>query len=480
MPSAFQRLIDGMRRSREGVLPSSQAFPAIDENQLVSELRLDERASEDGRANEPAADATAPSLAELDIRAAIERAARKAHEDYLSQRDLYETRLRLAVTSGEELVQIEAAGQSAIADYAAAVVEDRNHLHTLSKEVEDAEQEFHAFRSQHGLRRHPKLVSAQARLLHSLGLGIIVAIESVINGFFFAKGSSGGIIGGVLQAVVLSVLNVSVAAVYATYGMPRLIYRDIAWRVVGGIASLGYVGYVVALNIAIGHFRDLYISSAGNVSLQVLVSRVSRTPLLLDDAASLILVLLGILFGFLSVIDVASMRDRYPGFSAIGQAREDAIRKFAEEKSISLDELRSRRDQAIEQMMAAIELIRVRRHDAGLAANGRARLQANYLAYLDSLSGAYERLVRRHREANRKARTTTSPTYFQTAPSRLTYPDATPLQPLPEIEAESQDEATTRIKHYIELVNATFQEALPEYDTPRQLRALDWAANATT
>jgi hypothetical protein len=53
------------------------------------------------------------------------------------------------------------------------------------------------------------------------------------------------------------------------------------------------------------------------------------------------------------------------------------------------------------------------------------------------------------------------------------------LTRLPHLEADAHHVATARIEHYIELVNARFQQALPEYDTPRQLKALDPADHAT-
>jgi hypothetical protein len=40
---------------------------------------------------------------------------------------------------------------------------------------------------------------------------VLVAIESVLNGVFFAKGSPGGLIGGIGTAIGISIANVSFA-----------------------------------------------------------------------------------------------------------------------------------------------------------------------------------------------------------------------------------------------------------------------------
>src|SRR4051795_209551 len=86
-----------------------QNFPPLDTNQIISDLRLEQRAG-----NAEAADRT-----ELDILDHIERLARKAHEVYLARVDHYEARIRRAVATAGLRVQVEAGGFSARADHQA-------------------------------------------------------------------------------------------------------------------------------------------------------------------------------------------------------------------------------------------------------------------------------------------------------------------------------------------------------------------------
>ena len=47
-------------------------------------------------------------------------------------------------------------------------------------------------------------------------------VEAIINGLFFAQGSQTGIIGGVTQAIVLSLFNIGVALAFGLYWLPDL------------------------------------------------------------------------------------------------------------------------------------------------------------------------------------------------------------------------------------------------------------------
>src|SRR5207245_17 len=103
---------------------------------------------------------------------------------------------------------IEAAGESALADFKVQAIDDLNHLHTTRREVEGREREFEVFRANHQLVRLPNIVASRERILRALLLAIFVVLESTLNGFFFAEGSEAGLIGGVIQAFALSLLNV--------------------------------------------------------------------------------------------------------------------------------------------------------------------------------------------------------------------------------------------------------------------------------
>jgi hypothetical protein len=476
MAKSVRDLVASTMDPGDGGIPILQVFPPLDVEQIARELRLDERAETAGRAGQPQAQSDGPDMVELDILDHIERLARKAHEVYLSQIDHYEGRIRRAIITSDLRVQIEAAGSNALADIKAEIIHHQNTLNLLLQAVGNREEEFRRFRERHGLTRPPKNLSPDDRTLALLVLLVIVLLESILNGMFFAEGSEAGLIGGVVQALVLSILNVGVAALYALYGYPYLFHRRRALQAAGVLATVAFALWLIGLNLAIGHFRDLFVAGGGTVAMTELLDRLATDPLLLDDAKSLILVALGTGLGLLAVIDVASIRDRYPGYSSVAQDRQRAIERYIEENAKCLAHIMELRDGAVDDMTAAVQLIRDAQLGMLRAKEGRTRAHGMYLSYLNQLTGVHQRLVHRYRERNRRVRRGEAPVYFQQPAVRPLFAEPAGLAPLPGLEEDVRREVIARIDYYIKAVNDRMDYAMPEYQTVGQLGAIERAA----
>src|SRR4051812_7707369 len=474
MAKSVRDLVAGIMDPGHGVLPGIQSFPPIDVDQVARDLQLDERAEKAGRAGQPLSQADGPDMAELDILDHVERLARKAHEIYLAQIDHYEGRIRRAVITADLRVQIEAAGSNALADIRAEIIHHQNQLNLLLQAVGSREQEFRQFRQSHGLTRPPRYAAPDERALALLLLLVFVLLESILNGMFFAEGSEAGLIGGVVQALVLSILNVGVAALYALYGFPYLFHRRREARIAGAAATIVFLLWLIGLNLSIGHYRDLFIASGGSVLVSDLLHRLTTAPLLLSDAKSLILVLLGIGLGIASVIDLAARRDRYPGYATVAADLQRAMERYTEENPRCLAGIMELRDKAVDDMTAAVQLIRDSQLDMLRAAEGRARAHQNYLSYLHQLAGLHERLVQRYRELNRRGGRGDAPAYFQKPAIRPMFGEPPALSAL-RLEEDVRRDVIARIDHYIAAVNERLEGAMPEYQTVGQLGAMERA-----
>jgi hypothetical protein len=454
MPRSLQTLLAVINGTRDAVRPSIQSFPPLDVEQLATELSIDARARKQGGEGKPKEDAEAPDSDELDIGEEIERRARKAGEEYRAALELYDSRIRDAIISSELRVEVESAGESAVSDFSIRAVNDANHLKALEDEAKGRDLEYLAFRRKHRLDRLPKVVSKPERAFLAIVIGIFIVLESVLNGLFFAEGSEAGLIGGFVQAAVLSLLNIGGAILFAAYGLPLLIYRSFAVKVIGFAALLAYVAWLLGLNLAIAHFRDNYIASAGDVSAALLWQNFIQAPLVLSDAQSWLLALLGVGFSLSALISASNLDDRYLFYGDIGRAREEAFKHFNDEKTIALEGFMQRRDEAVEQMTQVISALRRQEYDKRLAIDGRNRLHRDFCAYLDHLATVHQRLVTKYREANEDARTAPAPHYFREAPKRLKALEAPPLTIVPELDNDARDAAVERMRHFIKEVNA--------------------------
>jgi hypothetical protein len=461
MPSSFNEILSTLTGSREAVLPSAEVFPVTDVDQLTVELRVVERGQVDGTANLPASTDLSEMTVESDIRAETERRAAKAHRDYLAQLDLYDGRIRRASITADLRTSIEAAGEKALVDFGVQVSDDINRLHRDRDQVEGRQAEFTSFRSVHNLTRLPRHRShVEIRWLIIIFLFVV---ESFINGSFFAKGSQTGLIGGVIQAVVLSLFNIGGAVIFGRLILPYVTHRNHWIKGIAVIAIVSYAVWIVALNLAVGHFRDLFIARAGEVELGVLRDRLFSTPFGLADTDSLVLVALGMFFNLIALGDAFGIDDPYPRYGSIGRSKDAAIEAYSERRTQCLDDLRARRDEAIADMSQIIEDVRSRQHDVQLAINGRFRLHQHYDSYLEHLRDCHVRLVQRYREANVRARTSSAPPQFSGPPS---VPRAlAPPLPLDELRIDSQinQHVIDRMEHFIRNMSKEYEAQAARY-----------------
>lgn len=479
MPRSLQNVLTLINGTRDALRPSIQAFPPLNVEQIAAELSIHDRARKLAAQGKPAADAESPDSEELAIAEDIERRARKAAEEYRASLELYDSRIRDAIIASELRVEVESAGESAVSDFSIRAVNDANHLAALEDEAKGRDAEYTAFRQRHRLERQPRIVSARERTFRGIIIGIFVILESVLNGLFFAEGSETGLVGGFVLASGLSLLNIGAAILCAVYALPLLIYRNFAVRAAGALAVLAYLAWLLGLNLAIAHFRDTFIASAGDVSAVLLWESFVRSPFVLADAQSWLLAFLGIGFSVSALISAQGLDDRYLFYGDIGRARVDAFKHFNNEKTVALEGFMQRRDEAVDQMTEVIAALRRQEYDKRLAIDGRNRLHRELGAFLDHLAAAHQRLVAQYREANEAARSAAAPGYFREAPRRPSFLEAPPLSAVPELDDDAREAAVERMRHFIKEVNAEMTKYGAAYrfaDLPRAHGEADVAA----
>jgi hypothetical protein len=465
MASRLGDLLQSLRDSREGYVPAVQAFPSLDLDQIARNLKLEQRGKADGELNRPPADSDVEQLPEQDVRAEIDHRARRAAEDYRSQLELYHARIRRAVRSSDTSVEIDAAGESALADFKVQANDDLDHLHAAKREVEEREREFREFRRAHELSRLPRLLSEQERLIRWLLLALFVVLESILNGLFFAQASEAGLIGGVTEAFVLSALNVGSAILYARFALPLLFHRRSGAKASGALLTMIYIPWSVGLNLAIGHFRDMFVARRGNFPVSEMLTRILTSAFELADVRSLVLVLLGLGLNLLAVIDGFGLDDSYPGYGAVGRTHARAQAVYNDMKARCLAGLTLRRDRAIDQMSEVIRLIRDAAFDLDLSVSGMQRLAGDYAAYGRHLSESEERLLQRYREANVRARTEPPPERFMVRSGPRHSLHEILVTDVPKYIDTSGPGAIDRMQHFIGAVNRAFEAAVERYDT---------------
>lgn len=470
--SYFSELVRRLKGTRDAILPGIDRFPPVDLDQLARELKIDERAAENGRQNQPQHYADAPDLTELDIRAEFERRVRSAADEYRDQMSIYDARIGRAIISADQRVRIEAESEAVLASFEANVRHDIDELHLLRSEVQGHAAEFDAYRRRRGITRPPVLVSDRQRLLRHLVLGVLLVLESIMNGLFYSTGSELGLVGGVTQAFILSLFNIGTAYAYGRWGVPLLRSgRAITW-LPGVLALLAYITVAFTLNLWIAHYRDLYAAADGQqVTFPMVMAHLTASPFGLRDLESVVLGLLGLMFSFAACLSAAGMDDPQPAYGALGRARARAFSAYASRKAHCVLALQQTKDAAIAEMLELVDALRMAQLDRQYALEGREKLQRAYQTYLSQLRQGQEQMIRRYREANVKARVSPAPAYFSKSIPAPFIPETTETRPpRPERESDVRD-VRDLLSGFIKTLNREFIRAQSRFETIEEVAA---------
>jgi len=241
---------------------------------------------------------------------------------------------------------------------------------------------------------------------------------------------------------------VGIAALYARQGFPYLIHQRRLLQLVGVASTLLYVIALVRLSVAIAEIRNSSFSFNDRI--------------LLTDARSMILILLGCFVGLAAVLHIAARRDPYPGYAAVAAARQRAVQWYAQESARSLAQILELRNRTVDDLRAAAQLVGEAERHLVRAVVGRSNTHQEYLVYLRQLAGVHQSLVCRYRELNPRLREREIPADMQQPALRPMFAEPPSLADL-RLEENVRREVIARIEYYIKAVNDEVERTLPVY-----------------
>lgn len=176
----------------------------IDTARIARESKLEQMGCESGRRELPSTDATQLDATEQKVIQHGESEWRWHGGELINHLRAYATRL-VGYSIDMEFEQLSLKGNNTLTRLRAAHHIAGARLDQLRDAFVEARSEFERFRTKHRLQRPARNPSARWTALGLLF--VLVAIESVLNGVFFAKGSEFGIIGGIGTAIGISIVN---------------------------------------------------------------------------------------------------------------------------------------------------------------------------------------------------------------------------------------------------------------------------------
>jgi hypothetical protein len=408
--SALARLVGGLKREQHDYRASLEVFPALNIGKLAADLAVGRLGAERGAEEAPVSDSVVLDDVEGRIVERVEAEKNSAHGVFLDELHLYKERLSGLDFEGR-FATIRQAAPAAVSEFRAEAAQGRDELHSLRRHLRDVEAERDDFRRRHRLTRAARW-AAGGNL--TLKIGILLSLfvfEVFLNGFFLAKGSELGYVGGAAEALTFALLNIGVSFLAGAVGVRELNHRNYMRKVFGLLSLICYLAIAVGLNLTLAHYREAAGSFVSDAGQEVLV-RLRTAPLGITDVKSWLFFSIGMLCSLIAFGDSYLIFDPYPGYGMLEKRRAAAYDAYIQRKNELIAALLAIRDQAIEILEEANRDLSVRRSEYDAILESRTRLVRLFEAHQAHLGRTANALLSTYREANQRSRKTRPPPRF--------------------------------------------------------------------
>src|SRR5580693_10153663 len=237
--SALARLVGGLKREQHDYRASLEVFPALNIGKLAADLAVGRLGAERGAEEAPVSDSAVLDDVEGRIVERVEAEKNSAHGVFLDELHLYKERLSGLDFEGR-FATIRQAAPAAVSEFRAEAAQGRDELHNLRRHLGDLELERDEFRRRHNLKRAAHWASGGNLTIKVGILLVLFVLEVFLNGFFLAKGSELGLLGGAAEAFTFALLNIGLSFLIAAVGVRELNHRNVLRKFFGLLALIAY------------------------------------------------------------------------------------------------------------------------------------------------------------------------------------------------------------------------------------------------
>ena len=385
-------------------------FKLMTNNELDQILRISSAAKQTAMAEEPKSDSMNLDETERSIISYCEREVQKANDLVYDKFSVFKQLMSKVTKAISDIESIKLLHETFRSEYQYNIRKNSGEAEIIQEEYNLAKKDLYSFKDEHKLIRQEQS-STKPLLNWAIVLAIVLA-ESMLNSSFFAKGSELGLLGGIIQAFVIVMINVLVA------NLVVLLIRRRNLITISAMEKLGYtllsglmVAATVSFHFLVGHYRDalgINVETAYHYS----VINFKANPFVLMDFESYILVFMGFLFFILLIIDLYKLKDPYPGYGEITQK----FNKIKEEYDALNFMLLDDESDMTKDINSRIELVKTEANSIYEEIQGihiaKQKLENKYNEHLSSIQNLAITAIKSYRSMNTDMRTTPKPAYF--------------------------------------------------------------------
>ncbi|MCK5104423.1 MAG: hypothetical protein KAR17_16480, partial [Cyclobacteriaceae bacterium] len=251
----------------------------------------------------------------------------------------------------------------------------------------------------------------ESKFLSITILVAIVFIESVGNGYFFAKGNEFGFLGGYTQALIVASANVAFAFFWGYLAIPQMNSVNKTKKYLGIISIPTYLLIAISFNLFVAHYRDELSLSFEGANFRA-ISAFLETPFFLKDFDSFILLFIGLIISGIALIDGYKFDDKYPGYGRIYRRYKEAERKYHLCCSNIVKSLHNLKNQSLEELDDLSENYKKDYNHLNIQLSTKNKLIDLYEQHYQHLEGVCDVVLKHYQHANSSSRKTPAPKYF--------------------------------------------------------------------
>lgn len=450
-------MFGGNKKQENRASLPGEVFPSVDFDAIGKELRLEVRGLENGRAGHPDSDATDLDPVEREVVAAIGKLRRQGLENAAEHERVYRERIAAGDAIGPGIRQI---ANDAETDFQREVDARRSRLNAALDDLHRSEADLAQFRLDNGLNRTAYETGGLWKW--AAICVVIVLLESIMNGFFFAEANVAGLAGGTITALVISIVNVGAASITG-HACRQKNHARLLRRFAGWLSLFIGAGFAAFINFLVGHFRDLTATVPWNEAAGAAFGRVVAGHMQMQSLDAWLLTGLGLLFAAIAGWKAYGALDPYPGYSRVSDHFTGKRRDWQDLKEETLDALIETRDEAVANLENECGKLRNNFESAQSARAGLLNLAGRRREFLRECDRVAGDLLAVYRDANRKARSALEPNW-----QPFSFPtEGESASPGP----EAAQQSAGLVEEAVERIHRTCQDAMDSFGDERGGRA---------
>jgi hypothetical protein len=371
-------------------------FPSLNIEKVKKKLCLLAEAQQRGSKNLPLTSSKTPDDVEQSIVGFIAEQIRDVSESYGDYQRTFDDRINRLKATGhaERLEEIAGAAEN---DFEREIRQSSIEIHTAKKSVEEIEKYVDDFKLENQINR--PAIYPDSYPLHFAILFFILIAETGMNGNFFARGSEFGWVGGIVTAIVPSIVNMLFAFLLGNYAVRLAVSVQWVKKFSGIIILLLLPLAIFVMNLGLAHYRTASVIGEQDAA-KIALSNLLKSPFSLSDIESWLLLIIGCMCSFVAALKFWGMDDKYPGYGGIARRRDNKIFDYDDVISHAFDRLQDTRDDRLEELEVVYSQTCSKEGDAIVILDNQRRWVHRFDDYLVYLQGVGRTLISYYRNKN--------------------------------------------------------------------------------